>query len=385
MIHAPSASRAASRSPSSSRRARTRARSSPAALSVKVIARTWSAPQAVLHDRGDEALDQHRRLARAGVGREHEVAVAAGDGLGLLGGEGAGHADAASQRQIVGMRAAAAVRARGRVGDRARPSGCRAPPAARRRAPPAGARRTPRRQAVLADAGQPRVGALEQQAARAPVVVAAQRLVEAADRLEAEQLRQREQVEADLQARVLEPLGLRRRALALVVVDDRLAAVGADVDAVDAALQAQLAAGQLGRPQRVLRRRRSAARTRCGAKAELPVGGLLDVAQQVGLQAAQRRAPALGVGRDRGVVGALVERGAQQRAGLVEALGRQRAAVGQRAQRVLQDAVGELAAQHRLGIGLERGRAQQALDEPLHRARGLGLQRRGRPRRRARR
>ncbi len=30
--------------------------------------------QSVLHHRGDEALDQHRRLARAGVGREHEVA-----------------------------------------------------------------------------------------------------------------------------------------------------------------------------------------------------------------------------------------------------------------------------------------------------------------------
>ena len=37
--------------------------------------------QAVVHHRGDEALDQHGRLARAGVGRQHEVAVAAGDGL----------------------------------------------------------------------------------------------------------------------------------------------------------------------------------------------------------------------------------------------------------------------------------------------------------------
>jgi hypothetical protein len=36
------------------------------------------------------------------TGREHEVAVAAGDGLALLGGERAGHAEAASQRQMVG-------------------------------------------------------------------------------------------------------------------------------------------------------------------------------------------------------------------------------------------------------------------------------------------
>ena len=42
--------------------------------------------------------------------------------------------------------------------------------------------------------------------------------------------------------------------------------------------------------------------------------------------------------------------------------------------------MGELAAQHRLGVGLERVRAQQPLDEPLHRAAGVGLERRRRPR-----
>jgi hypothetical protein len=56
--------------------------------------------QPVVHDRGDEALDEHGRLPRAGVGRQHEVAVAPRDGLGLLGGEGARHD--VSQRQIVG-------------------------------------------------------------------------------------------------------------------------------------------------------------------------------------------------------------------------------------------------------------------------------------------
>ena len=40
----------------------------------------------------------------------------------------------------------------------------------------------------------------------------------------------------------------------------------------------------------------------------------------------------------------------------------------------------EVAAQHRLGIGLERLGAQRALDVPLDRARGVGLERRGRPR-----
>jgi hypothetical protein len=99
--------------------------------------------QAVLHHRGDEALDQHRRLARAGVGREHEVALAARDGLALLGGEGARHAEAASQRQMVGC--AQPPRYAHEVGSGTRrPSGCRAPPAAPRRGPPAAARRTPR-------------------------------------------------------------------------------------------------------------------------------------------------------------------------------------------------------------------------------------------------
>ena len=98
-----------------------------------------------------------------------------------------------------------------------------------------------------------------------------------------------------------------------------------------------------------------------GAKAELPVRRLLEVAQQVGLQPAQRRAPALGVGRDaRRRRRARPGRVRSERAGLVEALGRQRAAGRQRAQRVLQDAVGEIAAQHRLGVGLERGRAAAA-------------------------
>ena len=149
------------------------------------------------------------------------------------------------------MRAAAAVRARGRVGHQR----ARADPAHRLQR---GIQHllkerveVRRRQPIAVDAGQARVGVVEQQATRARVVVAAQRLVEPPDRLQAEELRERQQVEPDLQARLVEPLGLWGRALALVVVDDRLVAGGTDVDTVDAALQAQLAAGQLGRPQRV--------------------------------------------------------------------------------------------------------------------------------------
>ena len=61
------------------------------------------------------------------------------------------------------------------------------------------------REPVGADAGQAGVGAVAQQSARAAVVVAAQRLIQAADRLELEQVRKREQVQPDLQPSVVEP------------------------------------------------------------------------------------------------------------------------------------------------------------------------------------
>ena len=50
------------------------------------------------------------------------------------------------------------------------------------------------------------VSGLAQQAARAPVVVAPERLVEATDALQAEQVGKRDEVQADLQTRLVEPL-----------------------------------------------------------------------------------------------------------------------------------------------------------------------------------
>ena len=61
-----------------------------------------------------------------------------------------------------------------------------------------------------------------------------ERLVEAGDRLVAQQLPHGEQVERDLELLAIGPAGAGRDRAALVVVDDRGAA-GAEVDAVDAA------------------------------------------------------------------------------------------------------------------------------------------------------
>ena len=293
VIQAASASRAASRWPSSSRRARTRARSSPAAFSVKVMASTWSARRPSCTTEATKRSTSTDVLPEPALADEHEVALAARRSASRCSGvNGARHAEAASQRQIVGC--AQPPRYAHAVG-----SGTSAPDAdaahrlerrvehlLQERLEPARARR--RSFVTLAGRGRRRRAS---SAARAPVVVAAERLVEAADGLEAEQLRQREQVErrpAGCASSI--QLACGGGALALVVVDDRLAAVGADVDAVDAARQAQLAAGQLGRPQRVLRRRRSAARTRAARRPSGRVRGVLDVAQQVGLQAPQGRA-----------------------------------------------------------------------------------------------
>ena len=287
VIHAPSAWRAASRSPSSSSRPRTRARSSPAAFSVKVIARTWSArrpsstTEATKRSTSTDVLPDPA-LADSMRSPSRRATASACSAVTRR------HADAASQRQIVGC--AHPPRYAHDVG-----SGTSAPERMPRTAASAasstssrsasnspGARRS---RSTLASPGS---ASSSSRPARAAVVVAAQRLVEPADRLHAEQLRQGEQVEPDLQARLVEPLGLRRGALALVVVDDRLAAVGADVDAIDATLQPQLAARQLGRAERVLGTAEAQLELP-GREGRAPVGGVLDVAQQVDLQPAQGR------------------------------------------------------------------------------------------------
>ena len=279
----------------------------------------------------------------------------------LLGGEGAGHADAASQRQIVGCAQPPPTRTRSGRGP-ARPSGCRAPPAARRRAPPAGARRTPsgarRSLPTLAQAG---VGAVEQQPARAPVVVAAQRLVEPADRLEAEQLRQRQQVEADLEARVARstwpaaappcPCSRRRSPRAPPALTSMrsmrpcsrssppASSAGARASSGPPKRSSNSRGAKADWPRAPPARRSAAGRPPGAAAPSAGARGWARCARRRRAHRGRARRSARASSRRSGVSGP---------------------PVGQRAQRVLEDAVGEVAAQHRLGVGLERGRAAAA-------------------------
>ena len=117
-----------------------------------------------------------------------------------------------------------------------------------------------------------------------------------------------------------------------------------------------------------------------GRELRAGVRRVLEVLHEIGLQAPQGGAQPLGVDRDARARGMALERGAQVALGLLEALGPQAAARrGEVAQRVLEDRVGQLAAQHRLGVGREVLRAEQPLDEPLDRAAHPGLEARRRP------
>src|SRR4051794_9097853 len=102
----------------------------------------------------------------------------------------------------------------------------------------------------------------------------------------------RQQVERDLELALLQPLGLRGRRLAFVVVDDRLAGLGGTgsyIDAVDPPGQAQLAAVELQRRKRILGLAElDLEMRRC--KGAAGVGSELDVADEVDLQAPQRAA-----------------------------------------------------------------------------------------------
>ena len=182
--------------------------------------------QAVLDDRAHEALDEHRGLARARVGRQQERRRRGARSASACSAVNARrHADAASQRQIEGARSR---RRRRTSSGRGSSAPERMPRTASSAASSTSCRRASNsvgREAVACRRWRGRDRRRRAAGRAGAGRRAAERLVEAADRLEAEQLRQREHVEPDLQARVLEPLGLRRRALALVVVDDRLGAV----------------------------------------------------------------------------------------------------------------------------------------------------------------
>ena len=86
--------------------------------------------------------------------------------------------------------------------------------------------------------GEVGLGVGEDDPARAPGRGAAQRVVEAADRLRAPELGDRDQVELELQLRLLLELRQRRHRARELVVEDERAPVGGPVDAVDRPVQA---------------------------------------------------------------------------------------------------------------------------------------------------
>ena len=208
-IQAPSSERARSCRPSSRRRARIRAAQLPGgALGVRDHEHRLDVEPA-LADRLDEALDEHGRLAGPGAGRDEDLARAPRS------------RPPARAFGVAVMRALhPAHRARGRTTPGSRPSpsgrggrrrpGSAAPARARGRARPRPAPRTrPRRGSrCLTKPGQRvvlRLGA--EQAARPPL--AGERPVEAAERLDPDEVAQHEHVERDLQPQLL--LDLRRR------------------------------------------------------------------------------------------------------------------------------------------------------------------------------
>ncbi|HWI09375.1 MAG TPA: hypothetical protein VNT54_17890 [Solirubrobacteraceae bacterium] len=237
------------------------------------------------------------------------------------------------------------------------------------------------RAAVGLDDLQPRIGILEHEPAGA-LVAAADRLVQAADRVQAQHAARREHVQRDLVLALCAPACRLDRHPSLVVVDERGAA-GPGVDAIDPPAQPH-AARQLERRVLVV-----------GAEGDLERGrhepgarcrGVVEVAHDVGAQAVLHRALAADVARHDELLGAPearervareLARERQRRLVQAPAAGR----VDQASHDRLEHGVRQGPAQHRLGIRGEARRLQHALDEPLHRAARPQLDARRRPRR----
>ena len=332
-----------------------------------------------------ESLDQHRGLAAAGAGVEQQVAAAPVDRSPLLLVEGVQGRH--WLRQMPGKAQPsrdAGLRARGED----------AAAQARRQRDRPRARVLEHRLELLALSPVPGDGAVADPAVgqehppRAQVV-APQRLVEAAGRLELGELADHQHVERDLELAIDAPardrvFGSRRAAL---VVADHGGSVGGDIDPVDrAAHQHALAVGAQGqRRQRVA----LAGEPEPQLEPERPpplaaVRFVLQISAQVGFDRSQGRlvddrgpsdaslpaAPSPSAARARRApvkqpVGG-AERGRRQRAVELGASTRSSAAC-------IRFPAGD-----RLGLGLERRGAQLALDQPFDRAVGVGLQRAGR-------
>ena len=222
-MNAPSVARAASSASSSRRRRRIRSRISAAAFSVNVIVRIAATVDPILEHRAHESFDQHRRLAAAGAGVEQQVAVAALDRHQLLLGE----------RRRVRLHWQGLKHGRSRGSGTRRASTSRAglelaaaqPDGERHRALARVLEQLVELLSVASIVGDDRAAdlrALEEHPPRAQIATA-ERLVEAGDRIEAEQLAHDEHVQRHLELAVERParaLVLGAGATALVVAHD---------------------------------------------------------------------------------------------------------------------------------------------------------------------
>ena len=287
-IQAPSAARACSRSPSSVKRPRSRAFSSAAAFSVKVIARTRST---------GTSSSQTARTKRSTSTRVLPDPAPADRNSGP---ERSPTANACSSVNFTALapadrRVAAAAAERAGVGTR--PHGAAAH-LARERAHGRARRLELRLELVELEpvvVDQPAAdvaGDVAQEDAARPAVLARQRHVEPGHRPQPEQLPHGDHVERDLQPPVLVPARDRPDgAAALVVAHDGVAA--ADVDAVDLAGHRDVADLQRRRDPRPERQLHV-----LGLERRAGVGLAAQVAQEVELQPPHRRAHARLLGRE---------------------------------------------------------------------------------------
>ena len=262
-------------------------------------------------------------------------------------------------------------------------------PPARRRARPRAARRGPRPRSGRSGRSRPppraRRGSPRAPGSSRPAAAGRGRPTTRTP----EQLFGRLHVEGDLQLPVPRASVLPAGSFGALVVDHHGLSVGADVDAVDAPAQlhapAQLEGGQLARlavllvvcegPEGELEMLR-------GERALL-LGGVLQIALEVGAQRAPDRRRALGARRT-GDDGAQPPRapaaaGSRARssvAGVTRVLAR---LAPSRAKVSLSASWREAAAGERLGVRLEASRCEQSLDEPGDRTADPALERRRRP------
>ena len=267
-----------SRRPSSTKRWRTRARSSPAARSVNVMARIRagrtpsSSTERTKRSTSTEVLPLPALASSSSEPSRRRTAsdcsAVNGRPPGPISGRGVMHAHAASQRQIVGYAQPLSLYVHV-CGPRLERAGAQLGDGGEHVLEHAVDDRVEvlRRAAVGPHRPQAGVGVGEHEPAGA-LLLAADRLVQAAERVEAEHVARGEQVQRDLVLALRAPARRLDRDAALVVVDERLPR-RVLVDAVDAPAQPH-AAGQLERADGPRRRRRRTSPPGARARAREP-------------------------------------------------------------------------------------------------------------------